>query len=190
MSFSDIIQSILGFFKEDWVQTIVGIFYTGGGAAVITTYLKLRNKYKGVVNNTSADTSKINNNVGKIAHEQEAIKKDQEEIQKELKVLTQAITALGNIISSVFVDSKAVTRDTKISISKSIAKLEQIGLDMEVTSDVKKAIEAANIVAKEVVDEIIEEHKTSAQEEQSIAEGTEEKAYEVYNKILEEYNEQ
>lgn len=189
MSFSDIINSIFSFMKEDWVRNIFSILYAGGGATILTTYLKLKNKYKNVNDVTSTNTSTINTNIQSISTKQEVLEKGQQQNHEDIVMLTQAITALGNIISSVFVDSKAVSKDTKISISKSIAKLEELGLNMQVAGNVIKAVNTASQIAKEVVDEILEEQQVVAQEEQSKAEGTEEKAYDIYNKILEDYNE-
>lgn len=189
MSFSDILQTIFDFLSKDWMQVITSILYTGGGAGVIASFIKLKNLHKDsdVVNKTAI--SNTNKNISKIETSQTNIETKVESNSKAVENLTMAVTCLGDIISSVFLTSKAVPEDTKKAISKSVSILMDLGLDLKATSKVTEGISKAIEIAKEVVDAIVEEQQTVAEESKATAEATEEKSYEIYNKILEETNE-
>lgn len=189
MSFSDILNHFFSFLQEDWLQTIVGILYAGGGAGVITSFIKLRSHHK----NTDVDNKKVikdtSDNLTKIKETQDDLAKQSTQTNQQVENLTIAVTCLGDIISSVFLSSKAVPDDTKKAISKSVSKLMDLGLDLKATSNVVDGINKAIEIAKEVVDEVIEQQHVVAEESKQSANTTEEKSFEIYNKILEETNE-
>lgn len=190
MSFSDILKQIFSFLETDWIQTIIGILYAGGGAGVITAFIKLRSLHK----TTDTDNKKVikstSNSLTKIEEKQNKLENQSVQTNQQLESLTTAVTCLGDIISSVFLSSKAVSDDTKKAISKSVSKLMDLGLDLKTTSNIVEGINKAVQITKEVVDVVVEEQHVVAEESKQNAETTEEKSFEIYNKILEENNEQ
>lgn len=190
MSFSDIFKTIFDFLGNDWMQTITGILYAGGGAGVIASFIKLKNLHKGSDVESKTAIANTDTNISKIKTSQTNIETKVDSNSKEIGNLTMAVTCLGDIIASVFLSSKAVPEDTKKAISKSVSILMDLGLDLKATSSITEGISKAVEIAKEVVDAVMEEQQITAEESKATAEATEEKSYEIYNKILEETNEQ
>ena len=118
------------------------------------------------------------------------VKAENAELKEEVKTTSDSVCKLINIVSLAFLDSKGVSGETKLAISKVIGEIETTGVDL---NKINKTVESATKVAETTVEAVnkihdqVEEHIEDSIE---VAEGIKETSLDIYNTILKNANEQ
>ena len=177
MSFQEFINSIIGneIFTNisKLVMTIICIIMT-------ILYQKVKTKLTATTDHSDKTLSAISQQLSAIKTVNHLLEKENERIAKSADKMEQALYAMGDIISSCFLSSKAVSDSTKKNISKSVALLKDLGVDMPALEvmeyENKKKLEEIETLKEQVV----EKTKTDL----ALAEDAMSKAVRIYDEIV------
>lgn len=181
MSFSDIINNILG---NDWVQAIINILGTTATGIIIGLWVRLKNKLLERDNGAAKTISEFKKAYKELSDFNKEMAVSYKALQDQNQKLVEGLAAVGNVVSIAFLNTKAIDAETKIKISGAVSVLSNLGVDMQAANAVVDSLNAAAEVAVATVEKIKEEQQVVSDESSEKAADTEAKSYDIYNQIL------
>lgn len=181
MSFSDIINNIFG---NDWVQALVNIFGTAAMGVIVGLWVKLKNKLMERDDNSGKVIKKVEGCFEDVYKLTKELVKCNKELQDQNAKLLEGLSAVGNVVSIAFLNTKAIDAETKIKISDAVSVLSKLGVDVQAAKAVVESLNTAAEIAVATVEEIKENQQIVANESSEQAADTEAKSYDLYNQIL------
>lgn len=177
MSFQEFINSIIGneTFTNiaDAIMTIICIVMT-------ILYHKVKNKLIATSDHSDKSLSAISEQLSAIKSTNKLLEKENDRISKSADKMEQAIYAMGDIISSCFLSSKAVSESTKKHIAKSVALLEDLGVNVSGLEDFK----TNNKNKLEEIEILKEQANEITKSEIALAEDAMSRAVRIYDEIV------
>ena len=181
MNFNELMDLIFG---ADWLGTLTQILSGTVMVVISALYAKLKNKLINSENNYAKTIGSMLDENIKINNELSEQKLLNKELQNKQTQTTDAVVNLANIVALGFLDSKGVTAETKLAISKALGSLQDVGVDLDkVKGTVEHATETTKI-AVEVVNEIREASEKVIENSTKVSEGITETSLDIYNEIL------
>lgn len=184
MNFGEMIQSILG---NPTFETIMSAVATVGSVIAVFLHKSSNTKFKttdvSVATNTK-EVKKLQTEVVELKATNNQLKKQNQVMAEEMKQVIEGISALGNIIATAFMGSKAISENAKLDMCKYVSQLGELGFNVKEV--VKEITETAVEVVNELKDVIEQESKESSEK----AEDTKQQSLDLYNQILDEDDEQ
>lgn len=183
MSFGEMIQSILG---NPTFKTIMDTVALIGSIIAVLLHKSSNTKFKttdvSVTTNTK-EVKKLQTEIVELKTTNNQLKKQNQVMTEEMEQIIEGISALGNIISTAFMGSKAISENAKLNMCQYVSKLKDLGFD------VKEGVKEVAETAVEVVNEIKEIIEQESKENTEKAEDTKQQSLDLYNQILNESNE-
>lgn len=187
MSFSEFMNGVFG---ADWLGNVIQILSSIALIWITKIYSNIKIKLLNSDNKYAKDIGNLLDNNIQINTELLNVKAENAELKEEVKTTSDSVCKLINIVSLAFLDSKGVSSETKLAISKVIGEIEATGVDL---NKINKTVESATKVAETTVEAVnkihdqVEEHIEDSIE---VAEGIKETSLDIYNTILDNANEQ
>lgn len=189
MTFVETVKSII---NSEWFQAATSILYPVVSFIFIILVNVLKNKLAKVTNSTDANISQIFTGIKNVVSDStitnkkiEDLKSQNEEMRTTIQNTTAISTALLEILSSVYMQSKAVDKDTKELIGKVMCNAKELGLKVDdainkMAEQNKKTIEAGAEIVEKIQEKINEDVETSSTQ----AKDTEQEALSLYNDLI------
>ena len=163
MNFSELMNNILG---AEWVANLVQIVL-----GVFSLYLS--NKLAKLKSTTDEFEKEVKDIVGKVSN-----------VYQQNATVINALTKLGEIVATGFLDSRGVTAQSKAVIGNILTQLKEAGVDItHIKNTVENALSDGKLTVEEVntiKDEILEFAKESTQSAKDIVQ----QSQDIYNEIL------
>lgn len=186
MTFSEFINTVFGGdimqTASNWLVTVV---------AIVVSFLLKNNKTKllefskssnTVVSTIADNLLNINTDVKYLQNRIITLMESEKDREEQIKFLSNQVAELANIVAIGFLDTKGVSAEAKVNISKHIEKA--VSSQSAISTYVSEKQIAESKKAEEVHKEI--EQTTQAVTSQTVeAEATQESALELHNEILE-----
>lgn len=174
MNFAELMDKVFG---ADWLGNFVQILL-----GVFTIYLSHKtSKLKIDVCGFNSSAESTNESIAEMTN-------TIVDLKNQNILITDALVKLADIVASGFLDSRGITKDTKISIGTTLNDLKQIGVDVKSIKDkVTQAIKSDGLSVEEV-NEIRDEVENFAKETIQTANDIKQKSDEIYNEILNNAN--
>lgn len=170
MNFSELMNKIFG---ADWLGTFVQILLGLFSVYLSHTTSKLKLNVSGFVAVSENTDTKIAEMTTTIA-----------DLKNQNAIITEALVKLADITASGFLDSRGITKDTKVGIGSTLSQLKQIGVDASAIKDkVANAVKSDGPTAEEV-NEIRDEVENFATNVKQTTSDIKQKSDEIYNEIL------
>lgn len=177
MSFQEFINSIIG----NEIFTNISKLVMAIICVIMTIlYQKVKTKLTTTTDHSDKTLSAISEQLSAIKSTNKLLEKENDRISKSADKMEQALYAMGDIISSCFLSSKAVSDSTKKNISKSVALLKDLGVDMPAL----EVMEYENKKKLEEIEMLKEQAKAKTESEISLAEDAMSKAVQIYDEIV------
>lgn len=189
MTFVETVKSII---NSEWFQAATSILYPVVSFIFIILVNVLKNKLAKVTNSTDANISQIFTGIKNVVSDStitnkkiEDLKSQNEEMRTTIQNTTAISTALLEILSSVYMQSKAVDKDTKELIGKVMCNAKELGLKVDdainkMAEQNKKTIEAGAEIVEKIQEKINENVDLSSTQ----AKDTEQEALSLYNDLI------
>ena len=170
MNFAELMDNIFG---ADWLGTFVQILL-----GVFSVYLSHKmSKLKIDVVGFDSKSESTNKQIAEMVN---TIK----DLKEQNILLSDAVVKLADITASGFLDSRGITKDTKVAIGSTLNELKQIGVDAVAIKDkINQAIKADGLTAEEV-NEIRDEVEGFAKNATQLATDIKQQSDEIYNEII------
>lgn len=175
----DFIQLLESIFGTTWMSSILQVLSGIVLILISRTAAKLKTKLINS-NNTSAKNS------ADVLDKFNFIKEQTAEQKKQQEATTDAVSTLVNVFAMAFLDSKGISAETKIQISKAIGSLQSVGIN---TEGIQKAAEKATEKTEQSVEQvnaIIDDTENLIKETKEEAKGIVQKTVDLYNSILDD----
>lgn len=183
MNFGEMIQSILG---SPTFKTVMDTVALIGGVIAVFLHKSSNTKFKttdvSVTTNTK-EVKKLQTEVVELKATNNQLKKQNQVMAEEMEQVIEGISALGNIITTAFMGSKAISEKAKLDMCKYVSQLGELGFS------VKEVVKEITETAVEVVNEIKETLDKESEENIKKAEDTNQQSLDLYNQILDETDE-
>lgn len=191
MTFIETVQNII---NSEWFQAASAILYPIVSLIFVVLVNVLKNKLAKITNSTDISINQINNGIKNVITDSELVSKEvanlkaqNEEMSKALKGTTAMFTSLLEVLSSIYLGSKAVDEKTKALIGKVVYDAKAFGLKVDdvidhMTEQNKITIDAGVKVVEQLQDKINEKTESSTAQ----AEDTEQKALSLYNDLIDQ----
>lgn len=191
MTFSETVKNII---NSEWFQAAYTILYPIVSVVFVVLVNVLKNKLAKITNSTDLSITQINTGIKNVITDQELVSKEvtklkeqNQEMSVALKGTTAMFTSLLEILSSIYLQSKAVDEKTKALIGKVVYDAKAFGLKVDdvidhMTEQNKVTIETGIKVVEQLQDKINEKTETSSAQ----AEDTEQKALSLYNDLIDQ----
>lgn len=173
MSFNDLMNNIFG---AEWLGTLTQI--ASGIFMVFLTKIWSNAKNK-LINSENVFANSLGSVLSKLAIQDTILtenKIETKESKEKIETLTNSVSSLANILSMAFLDSPAISSETKIAISNQLSNLQKSGMDLAPVQKVIDGVTKKAELGVEVVKEIKEEKKIIIEQTKKSAEEIDEKA--------------
>lgn len=189
MTFIEAVKNIV---NSEWFQAATSILYPVISFIFIILVNVLKNKLAKVTNDTDSNISQIFSSIKNVVSDSTVTNKKIEELKQQnedMKVAVQSTTAVSTalleILSSVYMQSKAVDKDTKELIGKVMCDAKNLGLKVDdvinkMAEQNKNTIEAG----AEIVEKIQEKINENVDSSSTQAKDTEQEALSLYNDLI------
>lgn len=191
MTFAETVKNII---NSEWFQAASTILYPIVSMVFVVLVNVLKNKLAKITNSTDLSITQINTGIKNVITDQELVSKEvtklkeqNQEMSVALKGTTAMFTSLLEVLSSIYLQSKAVDEKTKALIGKVVYDAKAFGLKVDdvidhMTEQNKTTIETGVKVVEQLQDKINEKTETSSAQ----AEDTEQKALSLYNDLIDQ----
>ena len=191
MTFVETVKSII---NSEWFQAASTILYPIVSMVFVVLVNVLKNKLAKITNSTDLSITQINTGIKNVISDQELLSKNVNKLEEQnkemsvaLKGTTAMFTSLLEVLSSIYLQSKAVDDKTKALIGKVVYDAKAFGLKVDdviehMTEQNKITIETGAKVVEQLQDKINEKTETSSAQ----AEDTEQKALSLYNELIDQ----
>ena len=191
MTFIETVKNII---NSEWFQATSTVLYPIVSMVFVILVNVLKNKLAKITNSTDLSINQINSGIKNVITAQELVstevaklKKQNEEMSTALKGTTAMFTSLLEILSSIYLQSKAVDEKTKALIGKVVYDAKAFGLKVDdvidhMSEQNKITIDTGAKIAEQIQEKIIEKTESSNAQ----AEDTEQKALSLYNDLIDQ----
>jgi hypothetical protein len=183
MDFGEMIQSILG---NPTFKTIMDTVALIGSVIAVFLHKSSNTKFKTTdvsVTTNTIEVKKLQTEISELKTTNNQLKKQNQVMSEEMEQIIEGLSALGNIISTAFMGSKAISENAKLNMCQYVSKLKDLGFD------VKEVVKEVTETTVEIVNEIKEIIEQESKENTEKAEDTKQQSLDLYNQILNESNE-
>lgn len=191
MTFIEAVKNII---NSEWFQAVSTVLYPIVSMIFVVLVNVLKNKLAKITNSTDLSFTQINSGIKNVLSDQELVSKEviklkeqNQEMSVALKGTTAMFTSLLEVLSSIYLQSKAVDEKTKALIGKVVYDAKAFGLKVDDVIDHmeeqnKTTIEAGAKIAEQLQEKINEKIENSS----TNAEDTEQKALSLYNDLIDQ----
>lgn len=187
MGFNELMNTLFG---ADWLGTLVQILSSVSLIWITKIFSNVKIRLLNSENSNTQMVGKLLDQNIKVNEDILKVREENAELKEEVKATSDSISKLINIVALSFLDSKGVSSETKLAISKVIGEIEATGVNLDqINKTVNSATKAASI-AVSTVNKMKDEIDTAVETSIQASEGIKEASLELYNTILSESNEQ